>query len=154
MYPGSPISITKKEVGVRKINLFEVGNPPNEYILDTPYFRNINIKFDPIEDLNPLEKVAKSIEDTKSYAKICLKIDGYLNCAGIGTNERDLTSDLKEMFSNRCYEINYEFKDISTILDDDLFIKFLKKMKDKNYSEAKETQMKDLLIKGMMGLSL
>jgi len=154
VYPSSPISITKKEVGVRKINLFEIGNPPKAYILDTPYFENINIKFDPIEDLKPLEKVAKSIEDAPSHAKICLKIEGYLNCIGIGTNEEDLISDLREMFSSKCYEINYEFKDISTILEDDLFKKSFKRLKDRNINEIKENKMRELLIKGMMGLNL
>lgn len=153
VYPSSPVSITKKEVGFRKINLFEVGKPPYEYILDTPYYENINIKFDPIEDLNPLEKVAENIEDTPAHAKICLKIDGYLNCAKIGTNEEDLTSDLRDMFSSRCHEINFEFKDISTILEDELFLKFFKKLKDRSYNELRENQMKELLIKGMMGLN-
>jgi len=49
VYPGSPISITKREIGRRHVNIFEVGRPPHEYPLDTPHYEEVVIELVPSE---------------------------------------------------------------------------------------------------------
>lgn len=155
VYPGSPISITKREMGQRKINIFEVGGPPREYPLDTPYFEEVNLKFDPFKDKNPLKIVEKYFESFKPQARIILTIKGYINGKDIGMSESELVDQIKKIILNRCIEFpKFEFKDIQTILEDDLFKKFLNKLEQTDYNEEKKRQMCDTAIKAMIEAGL
>jgi len=152
VYPGSPISITKKETGQRKVNIFEVGGPPEEYPLDTPHFEEVIIKLDPFEDTHPVEKVKEHIEKTHPKAKILLTISGYVNSEKIKIKEKDLVDKIKEITKGKCADedLNIKFSNISTILEDDLFKKFMEKLEQTRYNEEKKKQLYELAIKAMM----
>ncbi len=152
VYPSSQISITKKELGIRKVNIFEVGEPPREYPLDTPHFDQICIKFNPFEDLNPLEMVKNSFINIHPQAKVYLEVGGYINGQGLRTNERELVDQINEIVIDKCIEVDYKFKDISVILDDELFKKFLKKLDLSDFNDDIKDYMKNLAITSMMGV--
>ena len=154
VYPSSPISITKREIGQRKVNLFEVGTPPEEYPLDTPHFEEIILVLDPFQKSNPIELVKRRFEEIHSNAKIILKIRGYINSEYIGINEEELVKQIKEIVDKKCIDQTYEFKDIRTILEDDLFKKFLEKLESTNFNEEAKKEMSELAIKAMMGIKL
>lgn len=152
VYPGSPISITKREIGQRKVNIFEIGKPPMEYPLDTPHFEEVVIEFDPFMEKNPVEIVKEHLERTHSKARIILTIKGYINSEKIKISETELVQQLKEIIKGRCAneDFNPEFKDIHTILEDDLFKSFMKKLEQTDYNEEKKKELRDLAIKAMM----
>lgn len=150
VYPSSPISITKKELGVRKVNIFEVGEPPHEYPLDTPHFEEISIKFNPFEESNPLEIVEKSFVNLHPQAKVCLEISGFLDCKALEVNEKELVNQINEIGTDKCVEVDYKFRDISFILEDELFRKFLKKLDTIEFDEEIKDNMKNLVINSMM----
>jgi DNA repair exonuclease SbcCD nuclease subunit len=79
VYPGSPVSITKREIGRRKVNIFDVGKPPQEYLLDTPHFEEIVIECNPFRDKNPLEMVQERFIDLREEAKIILAVKGFID---------------------------------------------------------------------------
>lgn len=151
VYPGSPISITKKEKGKRKVNIFEVGEPPKEYILDTPYFEEVVIEFNPFMEKNPIDIVKERLEGFPLHAMIILTIKGYINSEKIKISEIELVEQLKEIIKDRCAkgEFKLEFKDIHTILEDDLFKNFIDKLQQKNYNEKKKNQLIDVAIRAM-----
>jgi len=150
VYSGSPISITKRETGQRKINLFEVGKPPKEYLLDTPHFEEIVVELDPFKDENPLETIRTHIGGVHPRASIILTIKGYINSDEIKMKEPELVKQIKEVVKGKCVEEHLEFMDIYTILEDDLFKSFVKKLEQIDYSEEKKKQMQDIAIKAMM----
>ena len=151
VYPGSPISITKRETGRRMINIFEVDNPPNEYHLDTPYFEDVEIEFDPFKDEEPIKKLKEELKTLPKNAKILIKVKGYYNSRTIGLNETTLIERIKEICIDRSErEPELEFRDIQTILEDDLFIVFLKKLKEKDYNNTMQKEMRNIAIKAMM----
>lgn len=152
IYPSSPISIKKNELGIRKVNIFEVGEPPQEYPLDTPHFEQISIEFNPLEDSDPLEIVKKSLVNIHPQAQVCLEVKGYINSQALGINERGLVEQIDEVVSDHCYEVDYQFKDISVILEDELFKKFMKKLHLSDFNDDVKDYMKDLVIKSMMGI--
>ena len=152
VYPSSPISITKKELGIRKINIFEVGEPPQEYPLDTPHFAQISVEFDPLGDSDPLDIVKKSLIDLHPQAQVCLEVKGYVDCQALGINEKDLVNQINEVTIDNCCEVDYQFKDISFILEDELFNKFMKKLNLSDFDDDIKDYMKDLTIKSMMGV--
>ncbi len=149
-YPGSPISITKRETGRRKVNLFEVGKPPNEYSMDSPHFEKINIVLDPYNTDNPKEILKKGLKNTHSNAKIILTVKGYINSEAIGISEKELIKQMKKIASKICIEDHYPFYDISRILEDDLFNNFIKKLEGSDYKVDEKKQMRDLAIRAMM----
>ena len=122
VFPGSPISITKRETGQRKINLFEVGKSPQEYLLDTPHFEEVIIVCDPFSNKNPLETVKENFRSLHTNARVILTITGFINGEALGMNEQGLVEQITGFVRDRCAEPpHYEFKDIGTILEDDLF---------------------------------
>ncbi|MBW2038758.1 MAG: DNA repair exonuclease [Deltaproteobacteria bacterium] len=151
VYPGSPISITKRETGQRKVNIFEVGKPPKEYPLDTPHFEEVVIEFDPFKDKKPIEAVEKCFNNLHPEARTILTVKGFVNGEAIGMNETELVKQIEEVVVHRCAEKpHYEFKDIQTILEDDLFKSFVEKLERTDYDEEKKKQMRDIAIKAMM----
>jgi len=156
VYPGSPISTTKREIGQRKVNIFEVGKPPKEYPLDTPHFEEVDIKLDPSIEKNPVEIVKEHLERVHSEASIILTVKGYINSESIKVSETELVKQLKEITKDRCAKEDFklEFKDIHTILEDDLFKSFMNKLEQSNYDEERKKQLRDVAIKAMMGARL
>jgi DNA repair exonuclease SbcCD nuclease subunit len=150
IYPGSPVSITKRETGKRKVNIFEVGNPPKEYIIDSPYFEELTIELDPIANKNPLDVVKEQLKEVNSQAKILLTVRGYINSRKISQSEAEFASQIRQITENKCLEEHLEFQDIHRILEDDLFKSFLDKLNQANHSEANKKQICNLTIKAMM----
>ena len=151
VYPGSPVSITKKETGRRRINLFELGKPPQEYSLDTPHYEDVTIVCDPFAGGNPLEMLKECFAALPENARAILTVQGFINGEALGTTEEELVKRAKKLVQGRCVEEHYEFRDIRTILEDDLFKEFLKRLEHKDYDGEKKKQMREMAIRGMMG---
>jgi len=150
VYPGSPISITRRETGQRKVNIFEVGKPPKAYLLNTYHFEEILIEFDPVKDKNPVETVKARIEKAHPNAQIILTIRGFINSEEIKMKEPELVERLKRITRGKCAEEHFEFQDVHTILEDDLFKSFLNKLEKCDYDDEKKRQLRDTTIKAMM----
>ncbi len=150
VYPGSPLSLTKRETGQRRVNILELGGPPGEYLLNTPYLEEVNIIFDPLKDKIPLEIVKKRLASFPPEARVILTIKGYVNSKEIKMNESELVEGIKKIASNRCAELpKFEFKDIQTILEDELFKKLLYKLEQADYDEGRKRRVRDIAIKAM-----
>jgi len=152
VYPGSPISITRRETGKRSVNIFKVGEPPEKYSLDTPYFEPIVIKFDPFNDKKPVEIVKKYFNNLHPEARVILTVKGFANSKTIGMDETELKEQLYKIVKNKCdkEDFHYEVEDIRTILEDDLFRRFMKKLEQSDYNEEKKKELQEVAIKAMM----
>jgi exonuclease SbcD len=151
VYPGSPISITEAEIGQRGVNIFEVGGPPKEYLLDTPHFEEVSIEFDPFGEKNPVEIVKERLEKVHPQAIIILTTKGYIDGERIGISESELVKQMEEITKEKAVKsLRLEFSDIHTILQDDLFKNFVSKLEQRNYGEEKNKQLRDLAIRGMI----
>ncbi|MDY6820983.1 MAG: metallophosphoesterase [Deferribacterota bacterium] len=153
VYPGSPISITKKEIGIRKVNLFNVNEPPREYPVDTPYYEELQIELDPFDENSPINIIKERLSKVGKNAKIILKVKGYINSSKIKIREDQLVKEINEL-PNNIVEKELEFKDISRILEHSLFYSFQEKLKQKDYSENYKKELTKLAIKAMMEISL
>jgi exonuclease SbcD len=151
VYPGSPVSITKKETGQRRINLFELGKQPQEHLLDTPYFEEVVIDYDPFADKDPLEQMKERLHALPANAQVLLTVTGFINGEAIGMTEEELVKRAKKIAGDRSAEEHYEFRDIRMILEDDLFKEFLKKLDQAAIDGEKKEQMRQLAIRAMIG---
>lgn len=150
VYPGSPVSITKREVGQRKVNIFEIGEPPEEYPLDTYHFEELIVDLDPFKDKKPLKVIKKRLEGLHPKAKVILTIEGYINGKEIQLTETELVSQIEEIAAGKCIDSRYEFRDIQTILDDDIFKSFMERLNQGDYGEQETEQMLNMAIRAMM----
>lgn len=151
IYPGSPISITKGEIGQRKVNIFEVGNAPQEYPLDTPHFDHVSVQLDPSVERNPVELLQERLQLVHPQAKVLLTIRGYVNSEKIGLSEKELARQIRDVAKVRCSEEPcLEFADVHAILEDDLFKAFMSKLEQRDYDEETKRQLRDMAIKAMM----
>ncbi|UCC96078.1 MAG: DNA repair exonuclease, partial [Candidatus Omnitrophota bacterium] len=151
VYPGSPISITEAEIGRRRVNIFEVGGPPKEYLLNTPHFEGVHIEFDPFMDKNPVEVVKEHLKRVHPEASIILAIRGYIDGERIGISESELVKQIKEATKEKSIKsLRLEFSDIRVILGDDLFKNFMSRLEQHDYDEEKKKQLRDLAIRAMI----
>lgn len=154
VYPGSPISITKREVGRRKVNIFEIGKLPKEYPLDTFHFEEVTVELDPFRDEQPLEIFKKRLEGLHPEAKVILTVKGYINRKKIQLTETELINQMKETAAGKCTDVRYEVKDVQIILEDDIFKSFMERLEQAGYEEQKTEQMRNIAIKAMMEAKL
>lgn len=151
VYPGSPISITKRERGIRKVNIFQVGSPPREYPLHTPYFEEVTIEFDPFKDKKPLEAMKERLTSLDPEVKPILTVRGFIDSEAIGMDEVELVKGIKKIAATKCFEEpSCEFRDVRLILQDDLFERFREKLEQTDYEAKKKKQMFDVAIKAMI----
>ncbi len=146
IYPGSPLSITKREIGKRRANIFELGKPPQAYPLKTPYFEEVIITFNPLKRRNPLEEVKERVSKLEAEAKIILTVNGFVDGQVWSLNEEELVEKIKELTVARCVEQHFEFKDISKILTDDLWLSFKEKMENSGQSQEAKKRIEEVAI--------
>lgn len=144
VYPGSPLSITRKETGKRAVNLFEVGNVPEHYTLGTPYYEHIKIAVYPEDKKETTAKIKEKIKDYPEEAKILLSLSGYTE-----KEEEKFHKQIKELedkFEN--LEIENRTRGIKELTDDKLFKAFQKKLGKTEH--PREQQIKKLFIKSLL----
>lgn len=150
VYPGSPISITKREKGQRSVNLFETGKSPKQYLINTPHYEEITVELDPLADKNPAEVVEACLKEAHSNARIILIVKGFINSEKTRIKEIELAKQIKQITNERCIEERLEFRDIHMILEDDLFKSFMNKIAKLDLAADKKKQMCEIAIKAMM----
>jgi DNA repair exonuclease SbcCD nuclease subunit len=144
VYPGSPLSKTKKEMGKRAVNLFELGKAPSQYIIDTPYYEQINLKVQPEDKTNIIDKIKEQLKEIPGEAKILLSLTGYTE-----KNEEEFDKEihkLEDKFKN--LEIENRTRGIKQLTDDELFKTFLEKLE--RLKSPREQEIKSLFIKSML----
>ncbi|MBN2401385.1 MAG: metallophosphoesterase [Spirochaetes bacterium] len=151
VFPGSPVSVTKRETGKRKVNLLKTGGPPRELFIDSFFYEAINIKLDPFIEMDPVAAVKRRVDAADRKAEIILTVEGYLNSIKHGIDETKLNEELELLRqNNNIEEINFKAVDLSRILEDDIFKAFDAKLKAANFSSHEKTAVKEYFLKAMM----
>ncbi len=144
IYPGSPLSITKKEIGKRAVNLFEVGKAPSQYVIDTPYYERISLKVHPEDKTNIIDNIKERLKKISREAKVLLSLTGYTE-----ENEEEFDKqvhELEDKFEN--LEVKNRVRGIKQLTDDELFKTFLRKLK--GLKSPREQEIKRLFIKSLL----
>lgn len=145
VYPGSPVSITRRELGRRRVNLFEVGEPPAEYAVDTEHFEQVDIVLNPVSDPDPLNRVRDRLAEVHPMATILLAIGGYVAQA-----EDELVSHVEALLEGRPVEPSYDFRDIRHVLTHPLFEVFEGKLAEGEHDEERASRLRDTMIQAMI----
>ena len=128
VYPGSPVAITRREIGVRKANLQEIGHIPDPVELITPFFERITVQLDPFQKSNPLDQISREIKNASKSARVLLRVSGFFNGRVLKLTESDLHQAIEEIRDERIEMEEMTFRDIRELVEEDLFQLFLKRL--------------------------
>jgi len=168
VYPGSAVSITRRETGRRKANLLETGKSPGktpgrplekssvesprEYELDTFHYEEVTVELDPFNSQDPLDLVQNRLQETHPQALVELKVTGFINGEAQGLCEKELVEKIKEAVRPFAEKVCFypQFKDIRAVLEDGLAVRFFQKVEEEVKDEEMKSRIRDLALKALM----
>jgi DNA repair protein SbcD/Mre11 len=129
IYSGSPVAVTRREVGRRAVNLLDLEGGPAEVLLDSFHYEELIINLDPGKTENPLNYIEDSLSQTHEAAKVILTVRGFFNGARLGIDESDLARGIRNLAADRlACDPCEEYADVRLVLEDDLYKKFKTKL--------------------------
>lgn len=150
VYPGSPVSVTRRETGRRKVNLVEPGRPPRELPLDTFHYEEKTVNLDPFGTNAPLDQVGRALDGLHPAARLLLAVTGYINSAA-GVDESTLAGEVEKLVSGLDADRPvFTFRDISLILEDNLFRDFLARLEQSGAGPAELERRREMALRAMM----
>ncbi len=150
VYPGSPIAITRREVGVRRVTLLEPGKAPRALPLKTPFFEHLAIHLQPYPAVNPVEGIRQALENLPPNGQLLLTVSGYFDGAVLGVSEADLHRQITETAGERAAALNLRFQDIGSLLKDDLYQLFVQKLEAETTDEDRRKRVGEWVIRAMV----
>lgn len=149
-YPGSPVSVTRRETGRRAVNLFEISSAPREHLLETFHFDSRTVTLDPFGGLDPLSQVEQALKGLHPAAGLLLTVGGYID-GSRGLDESALAGRLRALIAGRLAgEPLYTFRDIRAVLQDELFTNFLDKLNRSGGGAEDVRRRRELALRAMM----
>jgi len=157
IYPGTPVSITKKEVGIRSVNILDVGNSPQQVSLPTFHYKRIVITLDPFKHQNPIQIIDGEVKkytslDSPNF-QLILCVGGYIDSRK-GVSELDIMNYLTQIYREH-RELFLEppindVRDISVIINHPLYQDFNSKLQKRVSDEEQRQRILEYVIKAMM----
>ncbi len=153
IYPGSPVSVTKRETGRRKANLLVPGETPREAVLNSFHFEELLITLDPFAGEDPLLELDRKLDELHPAAGVLLTVDGLFDGAALNLDEDALVSGIKQKMARfSTAEPSFNFIDVRHIIEDDLFKKFRDALAKTDYSLAMKKEIEEMAIYAFRGV--
>ncbi len=128
VYPGSPVSITRKETGQRKVNVFETGGEPQEYPVDTYHYESVDVIIEPFSGIDPVTCIQEKISRLHPQARILLTVTGFYDGTSLDIDEIRLHEKIRDLAGSQLENLVFEISDIRVILSSSLFQDFKAKV--------------------------
>jgi hypothetical protein len=93
--------------------------------------------------------VKESLAASHPSAKVSVTIGGYFNGTALKLSETELEEALKTIETASGIKILNEARDVKRILDDDLFKTFREKLRERSFTDEKNTALCQLAINAM-----
>lgn len=152
VYPGSPVSITRRETGKRAVCIYQPGENPYPYFLDSHHYQEVVVELDPMAETDPVVEVEEKLRNVHSAAGIILVVSGFLDSSKTGKNEEKIAREIKDNFGIKCLEICLEFRDVRFLLEDSLFQRFMAGLDKRHYPFEVKKEIRDLALYSWMGM--
>ncbi len=154
VYPGSPVSVTRKETGIRKVNLFEVGKPPRAETVTSFHYRDLTVYLNPFSSRGPLETIEHELRDSHREARVQLTVTGFVDLQTAGKTEKEFAAAVRELLTPRVELVSAQWRDISEVRRDPLFIRFREKLEESGHTGEAKAELRRLAMESMMEASL
>lgn len=137
IYPGSPTSITRKELGKRKAVLIDLETrKTTEIKIKSFYFDKLEVTVYASKEDETITLIKKWLDKQIIYDdNIEVIINGFIN-----KNETKFRKSINDLNGNVSF--THDYKDVSNVLNDPLFVKFKEKLDrtdNKNKKEIEKT---------------
>lgn len=156
IYPGSPVSITRREIGKRHAALIEPGEEPIPIPLDTHHFERVEVSLDAFSNEDPLEIVKARLQAVDPAASALLSISGTIQ-----GSEEDLAEAIKaEIRDLAVEEREFTFRDLRGIIGHPVYALFqehlecLQEAEDNSVSEGDALRLREMVIQAMSEVGL
>lgn len=155
IYSGSPVAVTRRETGLRVVNLIGEGEQPVEIPLRTYHFEDLQIMLDPFDPVDPLELIEEKLCDIDPEARLLLKVRGFINSAETGITESELAEKINEKVNGRSVvEAEFDFLDIQHIIGDDIYKRYSELLLEKDYSPEFRQNISMMVIRAFREVKL
>ncbi len=152
-YPGSPVSITRREAGQRVALLWETDRAPRELPLNTFHHQELRVQLDPFAPEDPLDLVEEALREAHPRARVSVRLEGWLDGARLGWTETDLVEALQAQLGSRA-ELVSEFRDVGILASDVLARAFLNRLESVEVEEELRERMRQMAIRAMLETGL
>lgn len=151
VYPGSPVSITRKESGLRHVACVEPGQPPRPIALDTHHLVNVEIKLSPFDDEHPADVIDRELQALAPRASAVVNVTGFANLARVGMTEMEFHSMIKQTLAR--YPVAYSeerWHDVGSAVEHELFTRFERKLASTTFSPERKEAVRTLVLDALM----
>ena len=152
VYPGSPVSVSKKEMGQRQAHLLEIGRPPQAVPLDTFHYQTLAFQLTPARQHDFLERVEAAIAGAHPQAYLIVKVSGYFDHEKLGLKEAALKEALEQRVAGRG-EVCFQAVDVQPFLQEGVAANFDRLLNAVEAPEAVKEQARDLFYRAMIQLN-
>jgi DNA repair exonuclease SbcCD nuclease subunit len=152
IYSGSPVSVTRKEQGMRRVTLLDTNKVKNKRLsfleLDSFFYDTIELNFYPGKEDEVLKELGDRLDSFKDK-------DVYLevNFGGfISVSEKDLGKDIRRIIDDSGLKrdrlgISEEYRDIKSVLEDPLYKAFRENLDNTgSYDQELKDRMDEMVI--------
>ena len=116
VYPGSPVSVTRREVGQRKTAFIELGKEPRVIKLDTAHYEKVDVILNAFENEEPLDLIKASLKSIHPQATVLLRLDGTIR-----GSEEELVKAVTALDIAKAIEPTFAFRDADRVLSHPAF---------------------------------
>jgi len=155
VYPGSPVSITRREIGRRHAALLEQGEEPMPVPVQSHYYEQVEIRLDAFRDENPREVIKERLRHVDSDATVLLRLGGTIR-----GSEAQLVEFVKGLARSRRIEGEFVFRDIRHVIAHPVFELFERRLSEMCSPEqgaierAEADRLRELVVHAMMEAGL
>lgn len=153
VYPGSPVSITSKEIGIRKVALVKPSQTPQEITLKTSHYQPLNLQLTPADDTNTLKSFEDKLKNLESNAIGLCQVRGFFDQTKLKLTEEELKAKLNNLLSKynaRMKEEDFSAKDIGSILNSGLYQAFNQELEKTKLNKNQQQALTEKLIKALI----
>ncbi len=150
IYPGSPVAITRNEIGRRAVNLLEDDAPPRALEIETAYYQTYRLRLDPLRKPEPEKEIRARVEALGPGGMLLVEASGFFNGAAIQLTEEQFFRKLKSLENERVELSRIECRDIRRIADDPLFRKIIREIQNSRTPRERSRQILGRILQAMM----
>lgn len=151
VYPGSPVSVTRKETGERSAAYVETGKPPRPVPLDTFHYVEVDVVLNPFDRIDPIADIRRRLSGVHPKAAVYLTVRGFVDPEALGLTEKEFDAAVRRFEGDAVVkEVVRSWRDVSAVMENELFKTFAARLQESGLTPELKSTVRDMVIDAMM----